>query len=232
MSYISSDIYNSSTNASDSLLFPRQVGGDKKGKRHTSSIVKAHCEKSSSIPSKFSTTLFDRSRISGFGSSANRFGTDISMQNDDPSPGPGNYNANVAFRDGIIDSSPSYSKKGYGNFCSQSERKTISVTQNKGPGPGNYGHHYNTISGITFPSVNSPLRQNTDNSYQMYTVPVPKKNHHIKQHHSANYNSHSKYLNQLSKEFKFEIDRNLGPGSYNEPHNMVKDSLIKNAGHN
>ena len=122
--------------ASDSLIFPRQVGGDKRGHRHASSIVKNRCEKSSSIPSKFSTTLFDRSKISGFMSSAGRFSDNSYME--DPSPGPGLYNQGP--KGNILSASPSYSKKGYGNMASVCEKKIGYQDMNRGPGPGSYDY--------------------------------------------------------------------------------------------
>jgi hypothetical protein len=47
-------------------------------------------------------------------------------------------------------------------------------------------------------------------------------------HHAANHNSHGKFLNKLSEEFKFELERNLGPGSYDK----TPKPLLTNIGHN
>lgn len=216
----------SSTQASDSLIFPRQVGGDKRGVRHGSSIVKSKCEKSSSIPSKFSTTLFERSRMSGFMSSANRFGSvhDYSYsQADDPLPGPGNYEQGAPYKIGLIGASPSFSKKGYGMFCSQAQSRSTTFEMNRGPGPGNYGNHYSTMgAAVTLPTITSScINKNAG-----------KLSYNLKQHHTGNYNSYNKYLNYMSKEFKFEIDRNRGPGTYEVKNTLVAVSDAKNAGPN
>ena len=58
---------------SEDISFPRQQGGGKTGKLARSSISTKRSEKACSIPSKYSTTLFDKSRISGFGSTEQRF---------------------------------------------------------------------------------------------------------------------------------------------------------------
>ena len=146
---------------SDSLIFPRQVGGDKKGNISTLSICKKNRgSNSSSIPSKFSTTLLTPQMNRGFGSSEGRFLPNFIVEN--PTPGPGNY---TNYSDNTFEpSKPSYSVKGYGNFVSQNSRLEA-YGINSGPGPGAYTGAHTGVStgtksvisfkGDTLPPINN-----------------------------------------------------------------------------
>merc|ERR1711907_352629 len=94
---------------------------------------------------------------------------------------------------------------------------------NKGPGPGNYGWHYTNMSAATtLPTLTSSMINKN-------TGKVP---YNARAHHGPNYNSHYKYLNFMSKEFKDEIDRNRGPGTYEFKNTLVNESDAHNAGPN
>ena len=198
------------------ILFPRQQGGDKGGKRMRSSICSTkRSDKSCSIPSKYSTTLFEKSKISGFGSTASRFNNSDFFDN--PVPGPGNYEAitNVS----LTQSNPSFSKKGYGGgFVSETDRNVgydVSF-QNKGPGPGAYedvsDKNYKTSECFYYKSKSKQYRISNANN----TV--------------SNWNSYHKDLMRTTVSDKTMFKRKVGPGSYNpkiqenekNPGNMLK----------
>ena len=103
----------------DDIVFPRQQGGGKKGSRFRSQISTKSSFKQCSIPSKFSTVLFDKSHISGFGSSKSRF--ELSDLSTTTLPGPGNYESfNM---EDLSRTNPSFSKKGYGGgFVSETDK--------------------------------------------------------------------------------------------------------------
>lgn len=187
---------------SDCLTFPRQVGGDKGGKINKNTLITKRYEKSSSIPSKYSTTLFDRSKISGFGCSDDRF--KYSGQFEEPTPGPACYTYKTEIQ--VKSACPSYSKKGYGNFASIADR-CLSDYLNKGPGPG----HYNSSPNI-FAKPSAFESQN--NIYRSIR-------------HDMNYNQNRECLKEVSQFQKFDARKNLGPGSY-EP---KQPTIEKNPGH-
>lgn len=116
----------------DATVSFRQAGKQTSGqlRRGFVSGQQLGAKKTSSIPSKFETTLYTGARPKeGFGTSAHRF---TEPEND--LPGPGAYDsAGVPLRDDKV-----YSKKGLGvGFVSRDTRKGI-VTPNAVPGPGNY----------------------------------------------------------------------------------------------
>ena len=108
-------------------------------------------------------------------------------------------------------------------MCSQTPSRSTTFEMNKGPGPGNYGWHYTNMSAaVTLPTLTtSNINKNTN-----------KINYNLRQHHAPNYNSHYKYLNFMSKEFKDEIDRNRGPGTYEFKDTLVNKSDAHNSGPN
>ena len=122
----------------------------------------------------------------------------------------------------MISTSPSISKKGYGNLCSLDEKKQYNLEMNKGPGPGQYSQNNSTISTqVSLPGIN-------DKNNSSIMSGKSQINPMSKLQHSANYNSHGKYLNQLSSQFKHEVERKLGPGSYNP--DLIEPNT--NIGHN
>ena len=190
-----------STISSDTdILFPRQQGGDKGGKRHRSSVSTRRTDKSCSIPSKYSTTLFEKSHISGFGSTASRFNSSDFFDN--PVPGPGNYEA-ISICD-ITQSNPSFSKKGYcGGFISESDRNVgyDIAFPNKGPGPGAYedlnDKNYKTTESFYYKQKSKQYRISNANN----TV--------------SNWNSYGKDLMRTTVSDKTSFKKKVGPGSYN-----------------
>jgi hypothetical protein len=118
--------------ASEAAVSFRQVGKQTSGhlRRGFVSGQQLGAKKTSSIPSKFETTLFTSAKPKeGFGTSAHRF---TEPEND--LPGPGAYDsAGVPLKDDKV-----YSKKGLGvGFVSRDRRKGI-VAPNAVPGPGKY----------------------------------------------------------------------------------------------
>lgn len=198
---------------SEEIIFPRQQGGDKGGKRHRQSVSTRRTDKTCSIPSRYSTTLFEKSRISGFGSTNSRFCHSDFFEN--PVPGPGNYESMTC--NDLINMNPSFSKKGYGGgFISENERGLGSSMGfvNKGPGPGAYESinekNYQTSEGFYFKQKSAQYR--ISNS----TV--------------ANWNSYTKDLGRTTCGTKFNFERKVGPGTYepkpqdrvNNPGNMLQ----------
>lgn len=205
-----------STISSDAdIIFPRQQGGDKGGKRHRSSVSTRRSDKACSIPSRYSTTLFEKSKISGFGSTANRFNSSDFFDN--PVPGPGNYESESMLD--MSQSNPSFSKKGYGaGFVSESDKSTgyDIAFPNKGPGPGTYedlnDKNYKTTEGFYYKQKSKQYRISNANN----TV--------------SNWNSYHKDLMRNTVTDKFSFKKKVGPGTYNpkldkcekNPGNMLK----------
>lgn len=185
----------SNVGSSDDLIFPRQQGGEKGGKRQKSSISTRRSDKSCSIPSKYSTTLFDKSKLSGFGSSDMRF-TSMDFF-EDPCPGPGTYES--MSNSTLSEINPSFSKKGYGNgFVSDKDRGVAMGANfvNRGPGPGAYTTGYHTSAeGFYF--------KQKSNQYRIQNQTV------------ANWNSHTKNLGLATTNTRTNFERKRGPGTYN-----------------
>ena len=135
---------------SSEALSYRQVGTRSAGSvyrgstgRKTSTAIGKRA--SSSIPSKFETTLHQGTEEKkAFGSRVHRF-----REHDDPLPGPGSYHRSTTLvRDAAT--CGSVSQRGYSTgFVSRSDRfnKTTAVVSALAPGPGSY-RSYNTANTV------------------------------------------------------------------------------------
>lgn len=109
-------------------------GSKSKGKITRLGFFSETQEKSMSIPTKLTTTLFRKEpKTKAFGYSVERFDHSVSTSY---TPGPGTYSVNSST---LKQDSTSFSRSGYGNgFVSKEQRSSFEPRINKGPGPGWY----------------------------------------------------------------------------------------------
>lgn len=134
---------------------------------------------------------------------------------ENPVPGPGNYESMTCAD--IVNTNPSFSKKGYGGgFVSENERPIgISSTfENKGPGPGTYEN----IDKTNYMTSESFYFKQKSNQYRIQNGTV------------CNWNAYHKDLGRTTCTAKFNFERKVGPGTYepkakvtqNNPANMLQ----------